>query len=291
VRIVIPFSPGGSADLQARSLGQKLSEIWGQPVLVEPKPGAGTTIGAAYAASQPADGYTLYFAGASLLISGGLYRNLSYHPVKNFAPVSMVANSPYFLVVSPAVPAASVKELIELAKSKPRTVTYGSAGNGSGSHLAGELFRMLTGADIVHVPYKGQAPAIVAVAGGEVNMLFADVAAAPLMQSGKLKGLAVTSDKRATAFPNLPTIGEAGLPTYEMSNWGVILAPAGTPRDIVGQVNGAIVKALADAEVRQRFAGQGFEAMSSTPEVVGRLLESEFAKYDKVIRESGMKIE
>jgi tripartite-type tricarboxylate transporter receptor subunit TctC len=291
VRIVIPFSPGGSADLQARSLGQKLSEIWGQPVLVEPKPGAGTTIGAAYAASQPPDGYTLYFAGASLLISGGLYKNLSYHPVKSFAPVSMVANSPYFVVVSPAVPVGSVKELIELAKAKPRTVTYGSAGNGSGSHLAGELFRMLTGADIVHVPYKGQAPAIVAVAGGEVNMLFADVAAAPLMQSGKLKGLAVTSDKRASAFPNLPTIGEAGLPSYEMSNWGVILAPAGTPRDVVAQVNAAIVKALADAEVRQRFAGQGFEAMSSAPDVVGRLLESEFAKYEKVIRESGMKIE
>jgi tripartite-type tricarboxylate transporter receptor subunit TctC len=260
-------------------------------VLVEPKPGAGTTIGAAYAASQPPDGYTLYFAGASLLISGGLYKNLAYHPVKSFAPVSMVANSPYFLVVSPSVPAASVKELIDLAKAKPKTVTYGSAGNGSGSHLASELFRMLTGADIVHVPYKGQAPAIVAVAGGEVNVLFADVAAAPLMQAGKLKGLAVTSDKRSTAFPGIPTIGEAGLPTYEMSNWGVILAPAGTPREIVALLNAAIVKALSDAEVKQRFAGQGFEAISSTPDVVGRLLESEFAKYDKVIRESGMKIE
>lgn len=291
VRIVIPFSPGGSADLQARSLGQKLSEGWGQPVLVEPKPGAGTTIGAAYAASQPADGHTLYFAGASLLISGNLYKNLSYHPVKGFAPVSMVANSPYFLAVHPGLSAANLRQLIDLAKAKPKTVTYASAGNGSGSHLAGELFRMLTATDLVHVPYKGQAPAFVALAGGEVNMLFADVAAVPLITSGKMKALAVTSDKRSPALPNIPTIGEAGLPAYEMSNWGVILAPAGTPPAIVAQVNGAIVKALADPDVRQRFAAQGFEAMSSTPEVVGRLLESEFAKYEKVIRESGMKIE
>lgn len=291
VRIVIPFSPGGSADLQARSLGQKLSEGWGQPVLIEAKPGAGTTIGAAFAASQPADGYTLYFAGASLLISGNLYRNLSYHPVKSFVPVSMVANSPYFLAVHPGLAAANVRQLIDLAKAKPKTVTYASAGNGSGSHLAGELFRMLTGTDLVHVPYKGQAPAFVALAGGEVNMLFADVAAVPLITSGKMRALAVTSDKRSPALPHIPTIGEAGLPAYEMSNWGVILAPAGTPPAIVAQLNGAIVKALADPEVRQRFAGQGFEAMSSTPEAVGRLLEAEFAKYEKVIRESGMKIE
>ena len=291
VRIVIPFSPGGSADLQARSLGQKLSDGWGQPVLVEPKPGAGTTIGAAYAASQPADGYTLYFAGASLLISANVYKNLSYHPVKSFAPVSMVANSPYFLAVHPGLSAANVRQLIDLAKARPKTVTYASAGNGSGSHLAGELFRMLTGAEIVHVPYKGQAPAFVALAGGEVNMLFADVAAVPLITSGKMKALAVTSDKRSPALPNIPTIGEAGLPAYEMSNWGVILAPAGTPPALVAQINGAIVKALADPDVRQRFAGQGFEAMSSTPEVVGKLLESEFAKYEKIIRESGMKVE
>ena len=291
VRIVIPFSPGGSADLQARTLGQKLSDAWGQSVLIEPKPGAGTTIGAAYAASQPADGYTLYFAGASLLISGNLYRNLSYHPVKSFAPVSMVANSPYFLAVNPAVPAAAVKELVELAKAKPRTVTYASAGNGSGSHLAGELFRMLTGADLVHVPYKGQAPAFVALAGGEVNMLFADVAAVPLIQSGKMKALAVTAERRSPALPNVPTIGEAGLPTYEMSNWGAILAPAGTPRDVLAQLNAAIVKALADPDVRQRFSTQGFDAAGSTPETVGRLLESEFTKYEKVIRQSGMKIE
>lgn len=291
VRIVIPFAPGGSADLQARSLGQKLADGWGQPVLVEPKPGAGTTIGAAYAASQPADGHTLYFAGASLLISGNLYRNLAYHPVKSFAPVSMVADSPYFLAINPAVPAATLRELIDLAKAKPKSVTYASAGNGSGSHLAGELFRMMTGTELVHVPYKGQAPAFVALAGGEVNMLFADVAAVPLIQSGKMRALAVTAPRRAGALPNVPTIAEAGLPGYEMSNWGVILAPAGTPREVVAQVNAAIVKALADPEVKQRFAGQGFEAMSSTPEAVARLLESEFTKYERIVRESAMKIE
>lgn len=291
VRIVIPFAPGGSADIQARTLGQKLAESWGQPVLVEAKPGAGTTIGAAYAASQPADGHTLYFAGASLLISGNLYKSLAYHPVKSFAPVSMVANSPYFLVVSPSVSAGSVRELIELAKAKPKTITYATAGNGSGSHLAGELFRMLTGTELVHVPYKGQAPAMLAVAGGEVNTLFADVAAASLMQAGKLRALAVTGEQRSAAFPNVPTMAEAGLRTYEMTNWGAILAPAGTPPAIVGQINAAIVRALENAEVRQRFATQGFDAMGSTPEALGGLLQSEYDKYGKVIAESGMKVE
>ena len=291
LRIIIPFAPGGSADLQARSLGQRLTEIWGQPVIVQPKTGAGTTIGAAYAASQPADGYTLYLAGASHLISGNLYKNLSYHAVKSFAPVSTVANSPYYLVVNPSVNANSVKELIELAKSKPKTVTYASAGVGSGSHLAGELLRMLTGVDIVHVPYQGQQPALVAIAGGEVNMLFADVVAVTLMQAGKLRGLAVTSDKRSSAFPGIPTIGEAGLPTYQMTNWSSILAPAGTPKDIVTRINAAIATALTNAEVIQRFTASGFEPMSSTPEALGKLLASEYAKYAKIIAESGMKIE
>lgn len=291
VRIVIPFSAGGSADLQARTLGQKLGEIWGQSVVVDPRPGAGTTIGAAHAASSPADGYTLYFAGASLLISGSLYKNLTYDAVKSFAPVSMVANSPYFLVIHPSVPASSLKALIGLAKSRPKMLTYASAGTGSGSHFAGELFRMQTGIDMVHVPYKGQAPAILAVAGGEVSLLFADVAAVPFIQSGKMKGLAVTSDKRSAAFPGVPTIGEAGLPTYEMSNWGAILVPGATPRATIAQINAAIVQALTDSEVRQRFSSQGFEAMSSTPDALGSLLVSEQAKYARVIRESGMKIE
>lgn len=291
VRIIIPFSPGGSADLQARSLGQKLGEAWGQTVLVEPKPGAGTTIGAAYAASQPADGYTLYFAGASLLISSNLYKNLTYDPVKSFAPVSMVADSPYMLALNPAVPAATLKELLDLARAKPGTLTYASAGNGSGSHLAGELFRMLTGTNLVHVPYKGQAPALVGLVGGEVNILFADVAVNPLLQAGKLRALAETSGKRSAVFPNVPTIGEAGLPAYRMTNWGAILAPAGTPGAIVAQINAAIVAALKHPEVQQRFAAQGFEAGGSTPEVVGALLVSEAAKYTRVIKESGMKID
>ena len=291
VRIVIPFSPGGSADLQARTLGQKLTEIWGQSVVIDPKPGAGTTIGAAYAASSAADGYTLYFAGASLLISGNLYKNLSYDAVKSFAPVSMVADSPYFLVVHPSVPVTTVKALIDLAKARPKSLTYASAGPGSGSHLAGELLRMQSGIDIVHIPYKGQAPAFVALAGGEVDLLFADMTAVPYMQAGRMRGLAVTSDKRSAAFPQIPTIGEAGLPSYQMSNWGAILAPAGTPKTTVVQINAAIVQALRDAEVRQRFSGQGFEAMSSTPDALGILLAAEYAKYAKVIKESGMKIE
>jgi tripartite-type tricarboxylate transporter receptor subunit TctC len=291
VRIVIPFSPGGSADLQARTLAQKLQEIWGQPVLVESKPGAGTTIGAAHAAGSPPDGYTLYFAGASLLISGNLYKNLSYDALKSFAPVSMVADSPYALAVHPSVPAATLKELIELGKAKPRSLAYGSAGNGSGSHLAGELFRMLTGVDIIHVPYKGQAPALVALMGGEIQLLFADVAVNPLVQSGKLRALAGTGEKRSATFPSLPTMAEAGLSGYVMTNWGAILVPAATPRALVAQLNAAIVAVLKDAEVKQRFNAQGFEALGSTPEALGELLVLESAKYARVIQQSGMKID
>jgi tripartite-type tricarboxylate transporter receptor subunit TctC len=291
VRIVIPFSPGGSADAQARILGQRLGELWGQSVLIESKPGAGTTIGAAYVASSPADGYTLYLAGASLLISGNLYKNLSYDAVKSFAPVSMLASSPYVLAVNPSVKAGSVRELVELARAKPKGVSYGSAGNGSGSHLAGELFRMLTGVEFLHVPYKGQAPALVALAGGEIDMLFADVAVLPLLQAGKVRALAETGLKRSPLLPNMPLVTESGVPGYEMINWGAILAPAGTPRPIVNQVNGAIQSVVQNPDVRQRFNAQGFEPMASTPEALGELLASEAAKYAKVIKESGMKID
>jgi tripartite-type tricarboxylate transporter receptor subunit TctC len=291
VRIIIPFSPGGSADAQARILGQKLGELWGQSVLIESKPGAGTTIGAAFAAAQPPDGYTLYLAGASLLISGSLYKNLAYDPVKSFAPVSMLASSPYVLAVNPNVKASSVKELIELAKAKPKAVSYASAGNGSGSHLAGELFRMLTGVDLLHVPYKGQAPALVALAGGEIDFLFADVAVLPLLQAGKVRALGETGLKRSPLLPGMPLVTESGVAGYEMINWGAILAPAGTPRAIVNQVNSAIQNVVQNAEVRQRFNAQGFEPMASTPEALGELLVSEATKYARVIRESGMKIE
>ncbi|MEO8145902.1 MAG: tripartite tricarboxylate transporter substrate binding protein [Betaproteobacteria bacterium] len=291
VRIVIPFSPGGSADVQARILGQKLGELWGQSVLIESKPGAGTTIGAAFAAAAAPDGYTLYLAGASLLISGSLYKNLSYDPVKSFAPVSMLASSPYVLAVHPSVKATTVKELIELAKTKPNSVSYGSAGNGSGSHLAGELFRMLTGAQLLHVPYKGQAPALVALTGGEIDILFADVAVLPLLQAGKVRALAETGLRRSPMLPSMPLISESGVPGYEMINWGAILAPAGTPRPIINQVNAAINNVVQIADVRQRFNGQGFEPMGSTPEAVGELLVSESVKYARVIKESGMKID
>ena len=291
VRIVIPFSPGGSADAQARIMAQKLGELWGQSVLVEAKPGAGTTIGAAYAAAQPPDGHTLYLAGASLLISGGLYKNLPYDPVKSFTPISLIANSPYFLVVHPSVQANTVAELIALAKAKPDALSYASAGNGSGSHLASELFRMLTGIDLQHVPYKGQAPAFIAMVAGEVQILFADVGVVPFVQSGKLRALAETTGKRSTLLPNVPTIGESGLPAYEMSNWGAILAPAGVPRPIVAQIHAAILKVLGDAEVKQRFASGGFETLGTSPEALAKLLADEYDKYAKVIKASNMKID
>ncbi|MFA5912199.1 MAG: tripartite tricarboxylate transporter substrate binding protein [Burkholderiales bacterium] len=294
VRIIVPYPPGGSAEAQARLLAQKLSETWGQPVIVESKPGAGTTIGAAYVASSPPDGYTLYLAGTtSHLPSAILFRkSIKYDALKSFAGVSLVASSPFILAVNPSVlPANSVKEYIDLAKAKPNTITYASSGNGAGPHLAGVLLQMLTGIKLVHVPFKGSAPATVALLGGQVQSQMADVSVLPQLEGGKLRALAVTSATRSPLIPNLPTIAESGVPGYDVTYLSAILAPAGTPKAIVDQINAAINKALTSPDVRQRFNAQGFEPTGSTPEALDQLLASEMVKYEKVIKESGMKID
>lgn len=293
VRIVVPYPPGGSAEAQARILGQKLSEIWGQPVIVESKPGAGTTIGAAYVANSPPDGYTLYLAGnSSHTVSAILFRkSIKYDPLKSFAAVSLIASSPFILTVNPSVPATSVKEFIEVAKARTDPLTYASSGNGAGPHLSGVLLQNLTGMKLVHVPFKGTAPALVALLGGQVDALFADVAVIPHLQSGKLRGLAVTSAVRSPLIPNLPTIAESGVPGFDVTYLSTILAPAGTPKNIVNRINAAINTAIASQDVRDRFTAQGFEPTGSTPEALEALFAAEMAKYEKLIKDSGMQVD
>lgn len=293
VRIIVPYPPGGSAEAQARILAQKMSETWGQPVIVESKPGAGTTIGAAYVANSPPDGYTLYLAGTlSHTVSAILFKkSITYDALKSFAAVSLIASSPFILTVNPSVPATSVKEFNELAKAKPNSRTYASSGNGAGPHLSGVLLQNLTGIKMVHVPFKGTAPALVALLGGQVDALFADVAVIPHLKSGKLRGLAVTSAERSPLIPNLPTIAESGVPGYDVTYLSTILAPAGTPKSIINRINAAIKSAIASQDVRERFNAQGFEPMGNTPEALEALFVSEMAKYEKLIKDSGMQID
>lgn len=291
VRIVVPFPPGGSAEAQARIVGQRLSDAWGQPVIVESKPGAGSTIGAAFAAAAPPDGHTLYLASTSHTISATLYKNLPYDAVKSFAPITLLAVSPFILAVHPSVNATTVKEFIDLAKAKPKTLSWASSGNGAGPHLSGEIFRAQTGIEVTHVPFKGTSPALVALLGGQVEFTIADVAIVPFFQSGKARGLAVTTAKRSALVPDLPTLAESGLPGYETTNWSALLAPAGTPKDIVNQINAAVLSAIRTPDARQRFIAQGFEPQGSTPEEGAAHLASEVAKYAKAIRDSGTKID
>ena len=292
VRLVIPYPPGGSAEAQARILAQALSEEWRQQVIIENKPGAGTTVGAAYVAKAAPDGYTIYFASTSHTIVQSLYRNLPYDAVKSFAPISLVAVSPLVLTVHPAVKAATVKELIELAKASPGTLNYASSGSGGSPHLATEIFRAAAGIDVVHVPFKGTGPALAALLGAQVDFLFADVAVIPLLKSGKLRALGVSLKQRSALLPEVPTIAEAaGLPGYETANWGAIIAPAGTPREIVDAINAAIRNAIRQPVVRERYSAQGFETTGSTPAELEAHMISEVRKYAKAIADSGVKVD
>src|SRR5262245_17918629 len=248
VRVIVPFPPGGSADAASRSMSEKLSGIWGQPVVLEHKPGAGTTIAAAYVAGSPADGYTILFCGAiSHAASANLYRNLGYDPVKSFAPLGTISLSPFILVVNPRTRAGSVRELIEIARSRPGELNYGSSGNGASPHLAAEMFMRATGIRMVHVPFKGMQPVLVALVSGEIDLTFADIAVMPLVRSGRITALAVTTAKPSPLVPGVPTLGESGVPGVDIPSVAGFIAPAGTPRDVVAFVNASMGKALASA--------------------------------------------
>lgn len=288
VRLIVPFAAGGSTEVLARVIAQKLTEGWGQPVVVDIRPGAGGTIGADIAARAAPDGYTLVMVAIGHAVNPTLYRKLPYDTERDFAPITLVANVTNALVVHPSVPASSVGELIALAKAKPGQLNYASGGAGSGAHLAAELFKWMAQVNIMHVPYKGVGQAVTDLLGGQMHIMMSTLPVViQHVKSGRLRGLAVTTKTRSPTAPELPTIAEAGLPGYEMSQWFGLLAPAGTPQIVLGKLNREVAAVLGQRDVRERLAAQGAEATSNTPEEFARHIRSEIIKWAKVIKESG----
>jgi len=289
VRLIAASSPGSGVDLVARVLAQKLAEQLGQQVVVDNRAGAGGNLGAEIAARAPADGYTLFMGTPAHAINAALFRKLSYDIVRDFAPVSLATTGHYVLVVNPSVPARSVKEFLALARARPGKLNYASAGAGNATHLAGELLRSMTGIDIVHVPYKGSGPALSDVIAGHVDLMVANLTAAmPHMKSGKLRALAVMGSARASSAPELPTIAEAGVAGYSVSAWYGVLAPAGTPLEIISRLNGELAKVLRHPEVRARLAADGADPAPGTAAEFGRLIQAEVAVWTKVIKQAGI---
>ena len=292
VKLVVPFAPGGPNDILARIVGQKWNEAWGHPAIIENRGGAGGTIGVEYGSKAPPDGYTIIMGGMSnLAVAVGMYSNLGYDP-HELTPITNIAIVPYVLAVNPRVPAKNVAELIAVAKSKKSLLSYGTSGTGAVSHLAAELFKSMSGTDLVHVPYKGTAPAITDVIAGQIDMMFADYAAiAPHAKVGKLRMLAVAGGKRSGTAPELPTIGESGVKGYAVDAWFGLVAPPGVSKDIVARINTVTVNALKSADVKQRFGELGYEPIGDTPEQFGATIRSDTDKYVRVVRQAGIKAE
>jgi tripartite-type tricarboxylate transporter receptor subunit TctC len=286
VRLLVPSTPGGSVDTLARSIGTRLSDKWGQQVVIDNRSGAGGVIAAETTAKAIPDGYTLLMCTVSSCATNvSLHKSLPYDPVRDFAPVSLVATQNLMLVVHPSVPVSSVKDLVAAAKASPGKFSFASAGSGTGSHLSGELLKVLAGIDLLHVPYKGIAPGLLDVIGGQVSMAFPSIiSGTPQWKSGKVRALAVTGSKRSPVAPELPTMMEAGVKGYESATWYGVLAPAKTPPAIVKKLNAEIVAVLKQPEVRDRIAKDGAEPVGSTPEEFGAYMRSEIAKWGKVIR-------
>ena len=293
IRLVVPFTPGGSTDILARAIGQKLTEAWGQPVVIDNVPGAGGAIGADKVAKASADGYTLLMGHiGTLAVNPSLYPNLPYDPVKSFAPVAWVARVPNVLVVHPSVPAKNVNELVALAKARPGQLNYGSGGNGSAANLATEYFKLRTGSSLLHIPYRGTAPAVSDLVGGQIQLLFTGAPAVlAQVKSGQLHALAVSSPKRIDALPDVPTVAESGYKGFEADQWYGVVAPAATPPDIVRKLNAQINLALTSAELKNRLNNEGAIAMPSTPEVFGQLIAREIARWKPVISSGRVKVD
>jgi len=291
VRFVVGFTPGGGVDINARLLAAKLGESLGQQVLVENKPGAGTNIAAEFVAKSPADGHTLFFNSAAFAINLALYAKPPYS-LRDFAPVSVFSESVNLLVVSANLPARTLQELIAMAKERPKALNYSSAGSGTTQHLAAELFKLRSGTDIVHVPYKGSAPALTALIAGEVQLSFSNtVAIAHHVRSGRLRALAVAGAKRTDVMPDVPTMKEAGVAGVEVPLWFGLLAPAGTPRAVIQMLADAVAKAARSPDLRQKLVEQGAEPVGNTPEQFERQLREEVARWTEVVKASGAKVE
>ncbi len=288
IRLIVPFAPGGPADIQARLIGPKLTEAWGRPVIVENRGGANTIIATELTAKADPDGHTVQIIGAGFTINVSLYPKLPYDSLRDFAPVTQLTSGPAIVVVHPSLPARSVKELIAIARARPGQVVYASAGSGSPSHLAVELFKVMTQTDLVHVPYKGAAPAMTDLIAGQVQVSFPTILAALThVNNGRLRALAVTGAQRSPAAPELPTMAEAGVPGYEAANWFGTVVPAKTPPAIVSKLSQEIARVLRLADVRERLLTQGMEPVSNTPEAFSAYIKSEIAKWAKVVKASG----
>jgi tripartite-type tricarboxylate transporter receptor subunit TctC len=292
IRMIVPFPPGGPTDVLGRIVAQKLSESLGQQVVIENRPGASGMIGAEMVAKAPPDGYTLLTNASLHVINPSLYPQMNFDALRDFAPVSLIAQVPLILVVNPGLPAKSVAELIALGKAQPNLLNFGSSGNATAPHLAGESFKIATGVQMQHVPYKGSAPALTDLIGGQVQLIFDSMPSAmPHVKSGKIKALAVTTAKRSPTVPDLPTIAESGVPGFAISTWYGVWAPAGTPRDIVNKISAEIATALQQPAVRERLASLGAEPVGNTPDEFAAYCQSELPKWAKIVRESGAKVD
>jgi len=293
VKLVVPFPPGGPLDVIGRSIAQKLAEAWGQSVVVDNRPGAGGNIGADVVAKSPPDGYTVVMGALSThAVNPSLYPTMPYDAVRDFAPITLVATTPNVLVINPSLPVSSVRELIAYAKAHPGKLSFGSGSNGSAGHLAGELFKVDAGVDMVHIPYKGGAPAMQGLLAGDTQLMFDNLAnSMPQVKAGKLKALAVTTGQRSKLVPELPTMAEAGVPGFVIATWFGLLAPAGTPPDVIARWNADVVKILNAPDMRERLAAQGAEAAPSSPAEFAAFIGRELPKYARIVKLSGAKVD
>ncbi len=292
IRIVVPFPPGGTSDILARAIGQKLTEEWKQQVIVDDRPGAGANIGAEIVAKSSPDGYTLFILSTIHTINPSLYSKLAYDPVKDFSPITLIADTSQVLVVHPSLPVHTVKEFIAYAKKHPGKLNYSSAGNGSQPHLTAELFKAKTGIDIVHVPYKGAPPAMTDLLAGQVALTFATApSAVPFVKSGKLRALGVSTAQRISALPDVPTIAEAGVPGFEAAGWNGLVGPAGMPAPIVNRIHAAIVEIVKVPAMASFLSGQGADPHTMMPAEFAAYIKSEVVKWAQVVKDSGARID
>ncbi len=291
LRFVVPYPPGGGTDILGRALGQVIGESVGQTVIVENRPGANGAVGSDWVAKQPADGYTVGFAGSSTHVLNPLLYKLNYDAVKDFTPISTVAMTSFVIIVKPDSEFKTLGDLLAFARANPGKLSYGSFGNASAGHLAGEMFKYIAKVNMVHVPYKGSAPGQVDVMGGQIPLMFSDMSAMPHVKSGKLRALAVTGGKRLSAYPEIPTVAEAGVPGYDAQGWFAVYGPAGMPRPVLDRINAEFVKALARPDIRERLVGLGLESASSSPEGLAERMRVDHEKWVKLIAQANIKAE
>jgi tripartite-type tricarboxylate transporter receptor subunit TctC len=292
IRLVVPYPPGGGTDIIGRTVARKLSDVYGQQVVVDNRGGAGGTIGTEIVAKSPADGYTILMAPTSHVINPSIYSKLPYDTAKDFIPITLAASATIVLASHPSLPVKSVKELIAYAKTNPGRINFGSAGNGTVFHLTGELFKRQAGIDMVHVPFKGGGPTVANLVGGQISLAFETMLAlSPHIKAGKVRGLAVTSAQRSTVMPGLPTIVELGFPDIVAENWYGFYAPTGTPKAVVSKLSTEIAKILKQRDVKETFQGLGTEVVGSTPEELGDYVRKELAKWSKTAKEAGARVD